>query len=353
MSCDLTSTQIAIGNYIAQAEHGSTAIVNVYEYVAARPVDDATLAAAQQRFATLPLNEIPYVAPLPRGSRMPFTVNPLFVGRAHEFTALAVALRGGTTTAIAAATGLGGIGKTQLAVEFAHRYGQFFAGSVFWISCGDPQGIAAEIAACGGAGHLDLRPDFASLSINEQVRLVLGAWQSPLPRLLIFDNCEDIMLLATWPPPTGGCRVLVTSRRADWDPALGVETLPLDVLPRAESIALLRRFRPELSSDDTQLDAIAAELGDLPLALHMAGSFLRTYRHAAFGLPKAYLAQLRQASILDHPSLTGEGATFSPTGHEQHVGQTFGLSYCQLNPADPTDGQAMALLSRVALLRAR
>ena len=58
-----------------------------------------------------------------------------------------------------------------------------------------------------------LRPDFGDLSFEDQVREVMSAWQSALPRLLVFDNCEDEALLAQWRPPTGGCRVLVTSRR--------------------------------------------------------------------------------------------------------------------------------------------
>jgi hypothetical protein len=328
------------------AEH-----MTVYAQATPRPVEPEVLAAAEQRLVALPLDIIPDPAPLPEGSRLPFRPNPLFVGREAELRHLARVLKGDGMAAIgqaAAATGVGGFGKTQLAVEFAHRYGQYFMGGVFWLSCATLEAIPHEVAACGGAGYLELRPDFADLSLEEQVRLVLGAWQSPLPRLLVFDNCEETGSLATWRPPTGGCRVLVTSRRADWDPALGVQTLPLDVLPRGQSVTLLGRFRPELPADDATLHTIAAKLGDLPLALHMAGNFLRAYRHAPFGTPTAYVAQLSQEQILEHPSLTGEGATFSPTGHEQHVARTFGVSYTQLNGADPLDAQALALLARVA-----
>jgi hypothetical protein len=148
---------------------------------------------------------------------MPFRRNPLFVGRAADLQVLATALKGGETAAIgqtAAALGLGGIGKTQLAIEFVHRYGQFFAGGVFWLSFADPAAIPTEVSACGGPGALTLHPEFHTLPITDQVQLVQAAWQSPLPRLLVFDNCEDEALLAQWRPPQGGCRVLVTSRRA-------------------------------------------------------------------------------------------------------------------------------------------
>jgi tetratricopeptide (TPR) repeat protein len=330
---------------------------NVYQYARPQPVDDATLATAQEQLAALPLDHVPPPAPLPPGSRMPFSRNPLFVGREADLRALAAALKGERTRAIglvptgktAAVTGMGGAGKTQVASEFVHRYGQFFAGGVFWLSFGDPQAVPAEIAACGGAGALDLRPDFGSLPLADQVRLVLSAWQSPLPRLLVFDNCEDEELLAQWRPPSGEARVLVTSRRGEWHAALGVRVLRLDVLSRPNSVALLRQHRPDLadpstdSGQSTWADTISEELGDLPLALHLAGSYLATYRHARFGAPDTYLAQLRQAG-LDHPSLAEKGRTLT-TAHERHVDRTFALSYERLDLQDPTDAVALALLA--------
>jgi hypothetical protein len=192
-----------------------------------------------------PLDSLPMPVLLPPGSRMPLARNPLFVGREADLLRLARALRSGGTAAIgpqtAVATGLGGIGKTQLACEFVYRYGQFFAGGVFWLSCAEPDAMAAEVAACGHG--LPMPAGFASLSLNEQVQLVQRAWQEPLPRLLVFDNCEAEGLLAQWRPPYGGCRVLLTSRRLQWDVALGVQGLPLNVLARPESIALLRQYR--------------------------------------------------------------------------------------------------------------
>jgi hypothetical protein len=105
---------------------------------------------------------------------MPLARNPLFVGREADLLRLARALRGGGTAAIgpqaAVATGLGGIGKSQLACEFVYRYGQFFAGGVFWLSCAEPDAITAEVAACGQG--LPIPAGFASLSLTEQVQLV-------------------------------------------------------------------------------------------------------------------------------------------------------------------------------------
>ncbi|EFO80190.1 TPR repeat-containing protein [Oscillochloris trichoides DG-6] len=309
------------------------------------------LASALELLAAMPLDDPPPHAPLPTPHRMPFSRNPHFVGRGDDLRWLAATLKGGATAAIgqiAAATGLGGVGKTNLATEFAHRYGQFFAGGVFWLSFADPQVITAEIAACGMALNL---PGFADLKIDDQVRRVMAAWQEALPRLLIFDNCEDEALLAQWRPTTGGCRVLVTSRRAIWSRSLAVASHPLGILSREESIALLHKHRPDLAADDPWLAAIAEELGDLPLALHLAGSFLETYRQSpTFGNPANFFAELRDQRLLDHDALQGIDVTPSPTNHELHVARTFALSTNQLSPSDPVDALARRILARAACL---
>ncbi len=298
--------------------------------------------------AQLPLDHIPHPAPLPPGSRMPFSQNPLFVGREDDLKALAKTLKGGGTAAIgqiqiAAATGLGGIGKTQLASEFVHRYGQYFAAGIYWLSFANPAAIPADIAACAPLTE-------TSLELETQVRRVLAAWQSPLPRLLIFDNCEDETLLNQWRPPSGGSRVLVTSRRSSWDATMGVETLTLGVLTRTESITLLHNHQPDLEQDEAE--AIAAELGDLPLALHLAGSFLARYRYAVTAT--TYLKQLQDQSLLDHASLQGRGTTYSPTGHKLHVARTFALSYEErLDTADETDALAVGPVSPGLMLCVR
>ncbi|PDV97310.1 tetratricopeptide repeat protein [Candidatus Chloroploca asiatica] len=314
--------------------------------------------AAQELLAALPLETLAPVAPLPELHRMPFARNPHFVGRTNDMLALARALKGeGGTAALgstAATTGLGGVGKTNLATEFAHRYGQFFAGGVFWLSFADPASIPLEVAACGLA--LDL-PSFADLALDDQVQRVRSVWALPIPRLLIFDNCDATepgqaeALIQQWRPPTGGCRVLITSRRGVWSTSLGVTTLPLGVLSRDESLALLRKHRPELAVDDPALAAIAAELGDLPLALHLAGSYLETYADSpAFGDPATFLSELRAARLLDHEALQGIDSTPSPTNHALHVARTFALSYERLLADDPTDAQALRLLARTAHL---
>ena len=168
-------------------------LADTFQQAAPVLVADDRLARAEARLATMSVDTVPAPAALPTGSRMPLARNALFVGREADLKALAAALKAGETAAvgqIAAATGLGGIGKTQLAAEFVHRYGQFFQGGVFWLSFADPQAVPAEIATCGGPGAMKLRDDFGSLSLNDQVQLVAAEWQAPLPRLLVFDTAR-------------------------------------------------------------------------------------------------------------------------------------------------------------------
>jgi tetratricopeptide (TPR) repeat protein len=315
---------------------------------ASEPGPDATGPTdAEALLASLPTDALPDRAPLPVGSRMPLAPNPLFVGRGHELLQVARALRGGDTTValgqVVASTGLGGLGKTQLAVELLHRYGRFFGGGVFWLSFASADEIPLQVAACAGPS-LEARP------LEERVQRVKDAWQSAVPRLLVFDNCEEEGLLEAWRPPSGGCRVLVTSRRSGWSPTLGVTALPLDLLPRHDSIELLRRYRPDLAAGDPRLDAIADRLGDLPLALHLAGRYLLAYR-AEVSLDD-YLADLDRPAVIRHASLLGEGLddSPSPTHHVQSLAQTFALCLGRLDRECEVDRVAIALLARMACL---
>ncbi|MEZ4866738.1 MAG: tetratricopeptide repeat protein [Caldilineaceae bacterium] len=329
----------------------------VYQGIEPRLIDAATLAAARAQLAALPLDHIPAIATLPAGSRMPFSPNPLFVGRTEELRQLAAWIKGGETVSVSqnmggqmvATTGMGGMGKSQLAAAFVHHYGRYFQGGVFWLTMADPDSIPAQIAECG-AQMTELRVDYHQLDLSTQVSLVLAAWQSDLPRLLVFDNCESSDLLAQWRPPNGACRVLVTSRRSHFDAPLGVQALPLPTLPRAQSIELLTKFpanvkaAPYTKEEIADLDKIAAALGDLPLALHLAGSFLARYRRVI--TPTTYLTQLQTLDSLEHRSL--QSKEISPTAHDQHVARTFALSYEQLQANDEIDALALRLLSHIA-----
>jgi tetratricopeptide (TPR) repeat protein len=330
----------------------SPADLEINLYQALVQLSPPPLAQAQALLASLPTDTLPSRAPLPAGPHMPIPPNSIFVGRSDELLQVAAALSGDDTIValgqVVASTGLGGLGKTQLAVELVHRYGRFFAGGVFWLSFASANEIPLQVAACAGSGAVGLEANVAGWPLEDRVKLVMGAWQSAVPRLLVFDNCEEESLLETWRPTSGGCRVLVTSRRSRWSPTMGVTAIPMDLLPRPDSIELLRRYRPDLAPDDPGLEAVADRLGDLPLALHLAGSYLRNYR-AEVGMDE-YLAELDQPELIRHSSLLGEGLddSPSPTRHVQSLAHTFTLCLGRLDRERAVDQVAIALLARMA-----
>lgn len=342
--------QRAEGELIAQAMGpGSTANAVAIEYAHVRPmeVEPAELAEARRLLAELPLDRVPDPGGMPTGSKPPpMRSNRLLVGRDEDLKALAAKITDDANgPATVAVSGIGGVGKTQLAGEFAHRYGRYFAGGVYWLNLSDAGSIKEEVAACGGAGAMDLRPDFHTLPLEARVAAVMGEFHGDLPRLVVFDDCADGPTLDATRPKTGGCRVLATARGPMGDPALGVAAVALDTLDRGASVDLLRAYRNGAGTNDEILDEIAAELGDLPLALDLAGRYLRRYRHITD--PGGYLRELRSADVLGHPSLRGaEGVSL--TGHVMDVGRTFVVSLRRLDCGDETDRLAIRLLARAA-----
>ncbi|NOK72903.1 MAG: hypothetical protein GFH24_608294n136 [Chloroflexi bacterium AL-N5] len=320
------------------------------------------LSSAEHTLAALPTDSVPKVQSI-GNAYIPFHPNRLFIGRTQAFKHIATALK--QHAAIVVINGLAGMGKTQLAGEFAYRYGNYFAGGVFWIHFGEEGSISDNIVkSVGDAGTLlDLPADFAKQALPTQAALVQQAWCDPVPRLLIFDNCEEERLLRQYVPRTGGCRILVTSRYRKWDPTL-VHPVPLGVLRREESTRFLSQHyvtalggayadeKSYVTEDDWQsFDEIAAELGDLPLALHFAAMHIAA--NSALCPPSDYLRELREVatlnclqSTLQHESLQ-EGVAH-PTNYEYSLERTFAITYNRFCADDPTDALALKLLARAA-----
>ena len=293
-------------------------------------------------------DELPEPGPLAPQSIVPHSRNNDFTGREFSLRFLAQHLlpwesRSSSSPPTLAVTGMGGLGKTQLAVEFCYRYGRFFPGGAYWLNFSEAQNVANEVMAVGSERGLGLFRETNDLRRADKIGRVLKAWQEPIPRLLIFDNCEEVELLQKWLPVTGGCSVLLTSRRADWARELQVIERQLPVLDADESICFLQKLVPELTGEDAA--SIAEELGYLPLALHLGGSFLRRYRQITVG---QYLTQLRDQTLLDHPSLHGRGTDLSPTDHELDIARTFAINWDQLKAEEETDAIALKLLANAA-----
>jgi tetratricopeptide (TPR) repeat protein len=190
---------------------------------------------------------------------------------------------------------MGGVGKTQLAVEFAYRYGRFFYG-VHRIDASHPEAIGAEVSACGEAMSTQDWP----AGQPEQIARTIREWQSNGARLVILDNLEDVAGAREWLARLGGgpVRLLITTRRSGWPSDLGLRPLTLKVFTPAESREFLRRYLPGERAIDADLDRLAARLGHLPLALELAGRYLQ--RNPSLTVT-AYQEGLEE--IWGHPSM--------------------------------------------------
>jgi tetratricopeptide (TPR) repeat protein len=300
----------------------------------------------------LPRDVVPEVGELPEGSCLTPARNPRFVGRAADLLRIATTLRAGR---VALVTGEDGIGKTQLALEFVHRYGRLFEGGVFWLSFSVPDQVPAQVAACGDVG---LRGDYARLTLDQQVQLVSAAWQSPTPRLLVFDECEHPGALREWLPTQGGAHVLVTTRRLLWDGQPPGAIQELGPLGREDAAALLRRFRPDLHAATPALRFLAGELGDVPLALRLAGGFLRCQRdeiaiESMLGLLRARDVLERAAALVpqvEEPAEAPGRPLFGRRAAPQAppVARTFALATQSLTRGGPAGARALAVLVRAA-----
>ena len=182
-----------------------------------------------------------------------------FVGRDALLTDVHARLTGGARVALVALDGMGGVGKTSLAIEYAHRHADEFD-VVWWVPAERADLVETNLA--GLAEPLGLTAG----SDAEAVWAALGRVAS---WLVIFDNVEDVEDVARF-QPSGGGRVLVTSRRRAAR-ELGV-AVPVTTFARSASLELLRARVPGI--DPVAADDVAELVGDLPLAVAQAAGYL-------------------------------------------------------------------------------
>jgi tetratricopeptide (TPR) repeat protein len=268
---------------------------------------------------------LPFPGDLPVGSYLPFKRNPLFTGREADLISLAESLLNQNTSTIInqAIAGMGGLGKTQLAVEFAFRYGKFFRG-VYWLNLANPESITGEIASCGAQMGLPNFPD----DLPSQVTLTLNTWKTNGPCLLILDNFEQVELVNEVMKffNHSNLRALITSRRSDWPITSGLNPIPLNLFSKAESLAFLKESMKKRKDKDDELNTLSARLGYLPLALELASRYLN--EHPRLNVT-VYLEQVKDA--LEHPSMKGWRTDLpASTGHDLDLQRTFALSWLAL-----------------------
>jgi hypothetical protein len=231
-------------------------------------------------------------------------------------------LAAGDRTVVQAFQGMGGVGKTQLATEYAYR----FAGAydlAWWIDSEQTDLIGDQFAALGAA--LDCADVGAPLDVMRSA--VLAELRDRCRWLLIFDNAEKAADLRPWLPGGNG-HALITSREHGWgELAAQVE---VDVMARPESRAMLRDRIAGLGEADA--NRLADRLGDLPLALAQAsGLMAETGMHTAEYLK---LLTTQAARLLDEAV---------PDSYPQSLAEATRLTMERLEAADPTAAELASL----------
>jgi hypothetical protein len=248
-------------------------------------------------------------------------------GREDLLAELDARLAGRPGPRVAVLCGLGGAGKTSVAVEYAYRH-LAEVGVCWQFSAEDPAVLAAEFAVLaaqlGAREVVDPRDPVAS------VHAVLA--QAETGWLVAFDNAQDRSSVERFVPPAGPGRVLITTQNQHWPPgqALDVPVLDLEV---AADFLVSRTGDP----DQAVARELAGELGGLPLALEQAAAYMQaTGITLARYLP---LFRARQADLLAR----GEAA-----GHPANVAATLGLALSRLTEQAPTAAGLMRLLAFLA-----
>ncbi|MFE1840298.1 FxSxx-COOH system tetratricopeptide repeat protein [Streptomyces sviceus] len=268
---------------------------------------------------------------IPAAQRLP-SRNLSFTGRGPLLERLRDHFTAGPTASVPSQVlyGLGGMGKTQTALEYAHRYKSAYD-VVWWMNAAQPGLIRSALADL--APYLELEEGEDVGSTAEAVLRALGQGR-PFDRwLLVYDNAGSPTELAGLLPegPPGG-HVLITSRDRAWVNSAG--RAEVEVFTRAESVELLHRFSPSLSAEDAE--QIAHELGDLPLAVGQTATWL-----SESNMPvDRYLAQLRDrpADTLDHTQLP-------PREYPNSAARTWQISVDDLRRRDRAAAEMLEICS--------
>jgi hypothetical protein len=239
---------------------------------------------------------------------IPFARNPFFTGRDELLAQLHTQLQTAQTGAV---SGLGGIGKTQLALEYAHRYGNEYQ-TVLWARADTIEALNASYTEIAGLLNLPQKDEQKQEVI---VQAVKGWLSRESGWLLILDNADELAIVPPFLPTRFTGHLLLTTRvqaTGKLAERLEVKTMSEDVgalllLRRARLIARDATLSDASPADCAVAKAITKELGGLPLALDQAGAYIEETGCSLSDYQRLY--QIRQRELLqargglvdDHP----------------------------------------------------
>ncbi len=273
------------------------------------PSDDAVFADR---------TKLPPVSPLPVRHRMPYrSLGEKFIARVDSFWNLHDSLFRDGTTILAGevvVVGTGGLGKTQLAIEYAHRFGCAYSGGVYWVDA--DRGLSTLISQVGDSAGIDFDKKADEESQIQQIWHGLN--RLPGPSLLILDNFPEGEKLQPYLPIGGRVHTLITTRRQDLD----YPSVRLNILTTKEGIRLLdsgaRRFGDEAAT-------LVERLGGLPLALELAKGYLNYRKNLT--IPALLEEMLATDDIALLKEFASEYREHLPSRHEVDIVRTFQLSW--------------------------
>jgi hypothetical protein len=200
---------------------------------------------------------------LPAIRNVPALRNRNFIGRCEELAALAAVL---ASERVVALTGLGGIGKTQLAVQYAHRHAADYW-LVWWVAANDAVTLVSDFA------RLAERLGLSEARLGDQPAAADAArrWlEEQAEWLLVFDNVAEPDVVVPWLPAGDTGHTLITSRYAAWGGT--AQRTRLEPLDSEQAARLLQRRSGQ--HDPGAARALGERLGGLPLALEQAGAYM-------------------------------------------------------------------------------
>ena len=275
---------------------------------------------------------------------VPYRRNGFFTGRQEVLGQLRAVL---TTSAHSIAisqpqaiSGLGGIGKTQLAVEYAYRHRDDYS-AILWASAESADVLVSDFSLI--AALLELEERHAQEQ-STMVNAVLRWFDTHQGWLLILDNANDLEIARPFIPSSGNGHVLLTTRA--FSTGTIAERIELETIPVEEGVLFLLRRSKYIqgkaslesvsASIRSQARAIVEAMGALPLALDQAGAYIEENQVSLSDYLQLYTGRRRQ--LLRE---RGQDAA----GHPEPVATTWSLSFERIKQANPAAAELLYLFA--------
>jgi hypothetical protein len=266
---------------------------------------------------------------LPSIWNVPHNRNRNFTGRVELLSSLRSQLQAGHHSALTALHGLGGIGKTQTAVEYAYRYaGEYDL--VWWLRSEDPTTLAGDYALLAerlGLSEAEADQQTAIQAVKEWLGVNRG-W------LLVFDNARSPEEIRSYLPAGNSGHVIITSRRPDWRSIAA--PLSVDILSPEDAVEFLHRRSGQ--QDESAAGNLVEELGWLPLAIEQAAAYIEAHDRSISEYLKLFREHRQEILRRGKPS----------SDYPDSLETTWELSFTKVREQSPAGADLLSLCAFLA-----